>query len=196
MYARSQKADAKLKAGGQKKTAKDGVPTANTVSAKPPGSTAVPKIVFICSPYRPTAKDVEDQTDELESNIDRARKACGIAATLGFMPLAPHLYFTQFLNDGDKQQREKGMAYGMQWLERADEVWVFGDKVSAGMKAEIKRAGELGKTVRKLPEPSRLVELMLKELAKNGDLGGSSADEGTHTITEQPMAAESEDLND
>lgn len=88
--------------------------------------------------------------------------ACRILSTLGFLPLAPHLYFTQFLKDEEKQERNTGIQLGMQWLEEADELWVFGSTVSEGMAAEIKRAHELQKKVRNLPEPGRVVELLLK----------------------------------
>ena len=56
--------------------------------------------------------------------------ACRILSTLGFLPLAPHLYFTQFLKDEEKQERNTGIQLGMQWLEEADELWVFGSTVS------------------------------------------------------------------
>ena len=54
----------------------------------------------------------------------------------------------------------------MQWLEEADELWVFGNTVSEGMAAEIKRAHELQKKVRNLPEPGRVVELLLKNISE------------------------------
>lgn len=60
-----------------------------------------PKKIFVCSPYRPTSKTEECRKDELMVNINRAKTACRILTTLGFLPLAPHLYFTQFLKDED-----------------------------------------------------------------------------------------------
>lgn len=85
---------------------------------------------------------------------------------MGVLPLAPHLYFTQFLKDEDAQERATGIRFGMEWLEAADEVWVFGESISEGMAAEIKRAYELKKPVRNLPEPGRMVELLLKRLSE------------------------------
>ena len=55
-----------------------------------------PKKIFVCSPYRPTSKTEECRKDELMANINRAKTACRILTTLGFLPMAPHLYFTQF----------------------------------------------------------------------------------------------------
>ena len=51
-------------------------------------------------------------------------------------------------------------------MEEADELWVFGNTVSEGMAAEIKRAHELQKKVRNLPEPGRVVELLLKNISE------------------------------
>ena len=129
------------------------------------GNSASPKKIFVCSPYRPLSKTQERQKAELESNIFRAQNACRILTTLGFMPLAPHLYFTTFLKDEDKRERENGIRLGLQWLEEADEVWVFGDTISEGMAVEIARAKELAKPVRNLPEPSRMVEMLIKSIS-------------------------------
>ena len=146
-----------------------------------PGVAASPKKIFVCSPYRPLAVTEESRKVELESNIHRAKTACRILTTLGFMPLAPHLYFTTFLEDEVKRERENGIRLGLQWLEEADEVWVFGDTISEGMAVEIARAKELDKPVRNLPEPSRMVELLIK--------GISAGYKGQH------KAAESESNN-
>ena len=169
-----------------------------------------PRIIFVCSPYRPTSQMPECRQDEERANLDRVKKACRILVSLGFLPLAPHLYFTQFLDDGDLQEREKGMRLGLQWLEQADEVWVFGGRVSEGMEAEIRHADEIRKPVRYLPEPGRMVELLLKCLTgKEGGKDieadtGSDSDSGVESTadaeqeqsemnTEQPQAVESEE---
>lgn len=72
-----------------------------TQEARPPGnrseestSTGTAKKIFVCSPYRPMSETEESRKTELEANLHRARTACRILSTLGFMPLAPHLYFT------------------------------------------------------------------------------------------------------
>ena len=64
------------------------------------------KKVFICSPYRgDTAK-----------NEAKAFTYCWQAIAAGCMPYAPHLYFTQFLDDNDPEQRGAGMDAGLEWL--------------------------------------------------------------------------------
>lgn len=61
------------------------------------------------------------------------------------MPLAPHIIFPQFLDDEKKSERKAGMDMGLQLLELCDELWVFGPRISEGMKAEIELARKLGK---------------------------------------------------
>ena len=163
---------------------------------KDTGSTAtvtVPKKIFVCSPYRPTSKTEECRKDELAANISRAKNACRILATLGILPLAPHLYFTQFLKDEDAQERRTGMKLGMRWLEDADELWVFGNTISEGMAAEIEKAHELKKPVRNLPEPGRVVELLLKSISEQYHV--PLDDKKTENSNGQQKAAESEDNN-
>ena len=160
------------------------------------GNTATvtaPKKIFVCSPYRPTSKTEECRKDELAANISRAKNACRILATLGFLPLAPHLYSTQFLKDEDAQERSTGMKLGMRWLEDADELWVFGNTISEGMAAEIEKAHELNKSVRNLPEPGRVVELLLKSISEQYHV--PLDDKKTENSNGQQNAAESEDNN-
>ena len=166
--------------------------TGNMAKGKTRAVTA-PKKIFVCSPYRPTSKTEECRKDELAANIIRAKNACRILTKLGFLPLAPHLYFTQFLKDEDTQERNTGMRLGMSWLEDADELWVFGNTISEGMAAEIERAHELNKPVRNLPEPGRVVELLLKSISEQYHV--PLDDKKTENSNGQQEAAESEDNN-
>lgn len=77
---------------------------------------------------------------------------------MGVLPLAPHLYFTQFLKDEDAQERATGIRFGMEWLEAADEVWVFGESISEGMAAEIKRAYPRRKPIKKTRKVEEAVD--------------------------------------
>jgi len=95
------------------------------------------KKVFICSPYRPTGQNPEA---ERKRNVERAQTACRLAIDAGSLPLAPHLYFTQMLNDDQLFERFIGMAYGSLWLDEADEMWVIGTDLSEGMKQELEYA--------------------------------------------------------
>ena len=96
--------------------------------------------VYICSPYR----------DDPGTNVIRARRYCRYAVDVGCIPIAPHLFFPQFMDE----DTERGLAIfmGNVLLSKCYEVWVFGDNVSAGMAAEIAYAGKKGKPVRYFTE--------------------------------------------
>ena len=141
-------------------------PLKNPAPVRPPGGSTAPKTVYVCSPFRHTAVSEADRKAEQRSNIERALKACRILAMMGIQPLAPHLYFTRFLKDELAAERAAGMKFGLSWLEQADELWVFGDRVSEGMAKEIAKAKELGKPVYTLPEPGRVAELLIQSIAQ------------------------------
>lgn len=95
------------------------------------------KRVFVCSPLRAIT-----QLD-MECNIMKARLYCRAVANLGHLPLAPHVYFTQFLDDRLDSHREMGLDMGLELLKDCDEIWVFGEKITSGMEKEIKFAERL-----------------------------------------------------
>lgn len=87
-------------------------------------------LVYVCSPF----------SGDVERNIGNARRYSHFAVEQGFIPLAPHLLFPQFLNDNNLYERELGLHFGNVLMSHCSEVWVFGDYISQGMDAEIKRA--------------------------------------------------------
>ena len=88
------------------------------------------KIVYICSPLRRS----------YEKNIVKANLYSRFAYEQGCLPIAPHVIFPQFLDDDNKAERRVGMDMGLQLLDLCKEIWVFGTKISEGMKAEIEKA--------------------------------------------------------
>jgi hypothetical protein len=108
------------------------------------------KKVFICSPYAPVSEDPVEREKELEENKDLALCANVCAVTKGNIPYAPHLYFPQFLDDSDPDQRDIGMLMGLQWLKECDEIWVIGERTSKGMEKEILQAQRWGIPIRHL----------------------------------------------
>ena len=87
-------------------------------------------MVYICSPFA---------GDEVE-NMARARVYSRFAMLKGYIPVAPHIYFPQFCFESD--ERESVMKMNMVFLGKCHEVWVFGDNITAGMKAEIEMASK------------------------------------------------------
>lgn len=117
------------------------------------------KKVYISSPYRPRQKD---NAKELEINLKLARKGCRIAVERGFMPVAPHLLFPQFLNEDT--EREVGIDMGMELLKECDELWVLGNRISDGMADEIQYARDLGIFVKIMEKPMTCSERIVKAI--------------------------------
>ena len=92
-------------------------------------------IVFISSPY----------AGDIEKNTEAARKYCRYAVEQGHTPIAPHLFYPQFLDDKSEAERALGLQMGLQLLNFCDELWVFtgeGNRPSSGMAVEIAYAEE------------------------------------------------------
>lgn len=97
-------------------------------------------VVYICSPFR----------GDVEKNIENARKYCSFAIKKKAIPFAPHLLYPQFMSE--ETDRELALFFGIVMLDKCAEVWVFGDKISEGMKVEIERAKSKEKKIRYFPD--------------------------------------------
>lgn len=87
-------------------------------------------IVYICSPY----------AGEVAANVENARRYSRFAVDAGYIPIAPHLLFPQFLSDDNPKERQLGLFFGNALMSKCSEVWVFGEYISSGMETEIRRA--------------------------------------------------------
>ena len=87
-------------------------------------------LVYICSPY----------SGDIETNVEAAKRYSRLAVDKGCIPLTPHLLFPRFLDDDIPEERELGLFFGNILMSKCSEVWVFGERISAGMESEIKRA--------------------------------------------------------
>ena len=94
-------------------------------------------LVYICSPF----------AGDTGRNIRRARGYCRFVVSKGYIPLAPHLHYPQFMDDGDKEERELGLRFALILLGKCDELWVFGN-TSSGMSKEIARAKKRGMPIK------------------------------------------------
>lgn len=94
--------------------------------------------MYVCSPYR---------GDE-ERNTRLARQYARFVYDKGFLPVVPHLYFPQFLEEQKEQERLDGMEFGLSLMLQCREVWVFGEQMSEGMCREISCAVRHGIPVR------------------------------------------------
>ena len=94
------------------------------------------KLIFVCSPFRDT------NVNRKAANVNLAHTICRHVIQRGYLPLTPHIYFPQFLDDNDATERELGINYGLAALEMCDEVWVWGQpgEESEGMLKEVTHA--------------------------------------------------------
>ena len=100
-------------------------------------------------PYLPLVYIASPFAGDMERNLERARGYCRLAVSKGCIPLAPHLLYPQFMDDDDEDQRILGLRFAIALLCRCDELWVFGEKVSAGMAKEIEKAEKRGMRIRR-----------------------------------------------
>ena len=108
-------------------------------------------VVYICSPY----------AGDIETNVKTAQRYSRFAVESGYLPIAPHLLFPQFMDDSNPKERQLAMFFGNVMMSKCAEVWVCGDTVSTGMVAEIERAKRKNYTIRYFGSD-------MKEVRQNG----------------------------
>lgn len=84
------------------------------------------KKVYICAPLRGDA----------QGNLEKMKRYVEYALKCGTAPVVPHFY-ALCTNDGITQKREPGLTAGMSLLWFCDELWIFGDEITEGMRREI-----------------------------------------------------------
>ena len=97
---------------------------------------------------RPKVYVASRYAGDIAENVQAAKKYCRYVVSQRRIPVASHLIYPRFLDDGDKAERELGTMFGLALLAICDEVWVFGKKHSPGMQNEIIEARRLKKPVR------------------------------------------------
>lgn len=83
-------------------------------------------LVYICAPY----------SGDIKGNTEKAIKYAQFAYENGAIPVTPHLLFP-FLDDNNQCHRESALFMDIILIGKCQEVWVFGDKITEGMKAEL-----------------------------------------------------------
>jgi len=100
-------------------------------------------IIYVCSPF---AKDMVN-----------TRRYCRYAVSRGYIPIAPHLYFPQFMVEGREKERKLTMFMNIVLLNKCSELWVFGETISEGMAIELERAKRKSKPIRYFSEDCKEV---------------------------------------
>lgn len=106
--------------------------------------------VYVCHPFR----------DDPVRNAERVRDICRELVAEGRLPVAPHLFLPQFIDE--QVYRDVALRLCLELLDDCDEVRVYGSDISEGMALEIDRAEARGIEVKFLyplgavPEPREL----------------------------------------
>ena len=90
-------------------------------------------LVYICSPY----------SGDIEGNTIKAQAHCRFAVDSGYIPIAMHLLLPQFMDDDNPKERDLALFMDLVVMGKCREVWVFGEYISEGMRAEIDLAKDL-----------------------------------------------------
>ena len=104
-------------------------------------------LVYVCSPL----------SGDVERNTEKARRYCRFAVESGYIPLAPHLLFPQFISDTNPAERNLALYMDIVLLSKCYEMWVFGNTISKGMSIEIARAKRKCQRIRLFSEDCKEV---------------------------------------
>ena len=100
------------------------------------------KKIYVCSRLR------ADANHTMEEHIKFATEHCKEIVKEGNMPIAPHIYFTQFMDDNIENERTLALKFNFDLLKSCDEIYVYDDEgISSGMQAEIDYSNSNGKTI-------------------------------------------------
>lgn len=96
-------------------------------------------VVYICSPV----------SGDQQRNMENTRRYCRFAVESGAIPLAPQLYFPQFMDGADRKEYELALFMDSVLLTKCAELWVFGTGMTHRMAREIEKAGRRGMPIRR-----------------------------------------------
>ena len=94
------------------------------------------KLVFVAHPMR----------GDMAGNMEKVSAICARIYGEGHVPIAPYLVSFPHLRNGAANERELGVEANLVSFERGfiDELWLYGDRISEGMKIEVALARKLG----------------------------------------------------
>lgn len=96
-------------------------------------------LTYVCSPLSAPTRA------EIMVNAQRARTYMTMCEReFGCRAVAPHAYLPYLLDDSNPKERALALSFGANLLALCDRLVIYGDRISSGMKEEIRRARELG----------------------------------------------------
>lgn len=92
----------------------------------------MPKTVFIAHPI----------AGDVKGNMKKVLAICQMVHRKNIIPVAPYLVALQYLNDEVVEDRALGTEANLECFHRRfiDELWLYGNRISSGMKEEIELA--------------------------------------------------------
>lgn len=115
------------------------------------------KIIYICHPVSADVKGNMDKIVQIAREINLSEP--------NICPIAPYVLELMALDDKKLSERNRGVRNGIYLFERGffDEVWLYGDHISKGMRYEIMVANEKGIPV--VPKSDAMKRIFLESLA-------------------------------
>lgn len=113
------------------------------------------KKVYICAPLG----------GDVKANLERVKRYTRYALMCGTAPVVSHFY-ALCLDDNKQEEREIGLAAGLGMLWFCDELWVFGDEITEGMRNEINFCKNLNIRMKRInekdiPVTSKLIPIVI-----------------------------------
>jgi len=94
-------------------------------------------LTYVCSPLSAPTRA------EITVNAQRARTYMAMCEReFGCRAVAPHAYLPYLLDDFNPEERALALSFGASLLALCDRLVIYGDRISSGMKEEIRRARE------------------------------------------------------
>ena len=96
-------------------------------------------LTYVCSPLSaPTQAEIMVNAQRARTYMTMCEREFGCRA------VAPHAYLPYLLDDSNPEERALALSFGASLLALCDRLVIYGDRISSGMKEEIRRARELG----------------------------------------------------
>lgn len=82
---------------------------------------------------------------DFEKNREKAKQYSQYVYSLGYLPICVQIYLEEATGLSEQDgKREELLELGKEMLLLCNELWIFGDKISEGMKGEIELAKNKG----------------------------------------------------
>ena len=89
-------------------------------------------------PWKPLVYVASPFAGDESRNTENARRYCRFAVDSGAIPLAPHIFLPRFMSEA--RERDAAMFMNTVFLGKCEQLWVFGERITDGMAAEIAKA--------------------------------------------------------